>query len=162
MQYHKIVYEIKELLEKNDIQYKFFEHEPVRTSEEALKQYPQFTLSQGAKAIILRVKQKDGERSFIMAVFPGDKRLSDKKMKKILGAKGITFATKEESDKITEGIEFGGVPPFGNLFGLDVYVDKTLLDNDEIIFNCGDRRASIAMKAQDYINLVQPTLESFV
>ena len=123
---------------------------------------PEYKLSQGAKAMIIRVKHKDGERSFAMFVFPGDKKIDGKKAKNIFKAKGITFANKEESDKITDGIEFGGVPPFGNLFGLPVYADKTLLDNKEIIFNCGDSRASIAMNAQDYIDLVQPVLESFI
>jgi prolyl-tRNA editing enzyme YbaK/EbsC (Cys-tRNA(Pro) deacylase) len=158
MQYHKTVSIIRELLDKEQLKYKFFEHEAVRTSEEANKLRPDYKLKQGAKAMIVRIK-KDREKSYAMLVLPGDKRFDNRKAKQALGVKDITFASEEEVTEITRGIKLGGVPPFGNLFKLKVIVDPSLFENEEIIFNCGDKQASIAMKSEDYKKIVKPIVE---
>ncbi len=155
---HPVVGQIKNVLEEKSIEYRFFEHEAVRTSEEAIRERPGYTLNQGAKAIILCAEMPDKERKFFMTVFPAHKRLDNKKTAASIGAKKIRFATAEESSVITRGIEFGGIPPFGTLFGLQVIVDPALFKNEEIIFNCGDRRASIAMRSDDYKKLVEHTM----
>jgi Ala-tRNA(Pro) deacylase len=160
--FHPVVTQIRTLLETEKVPYKFFEHEAVRTSEEAHALRPEYVLSQGAKALIIKCKIPNQDRKFVMCVIPGDARLAGEKVKAIVGAKSITFATKEEADAITNGVEFGGVPPFGNLFGLPVYMDETLGKNEEIIFNCGDRRASIAIAYSDYEKLVQPIRVSII
>ncbi len=154
--YHPVVTKIRSILEERNITYRFFEHEAVRTSEEAHALRPEYKLAQGAKALIIKCKIPNAERKFIMCVIPGDARLDSEKVKALVSAKSITFATKEEADAITGGVEFGGVPPFGNLFGIPVYMDPKLSENEEIIFNCGDRRASIALAFKDYEKLVQP------
>lgn len=160
MEYHAVVQKIKELLEKNNVWFESIEHEPVRTSEEAAKIRPGYSLKQGAKAIIVRVKISGGTNLFTMLVLPGDKRFDNEKVKRFFKAKDIRFATEEEIKQITCGIEPGGVPPFGNLFNLQVVVDPTLTQNEKIVFNAGDRRYSIAMKAKDYMNIVKPAVES--
>lgn len=48
------------------------------------------------------------------------------------------------------------MPPFGSLFGLTVYADPSLFENDKLVFNAGDRRFSAAIKAEDYRTLVNP------
>ena len=161
MAYHKTVEQIKSLLEQNDVWFETFEHAPVRTSEEAAKVRTGYSLRQGAKAIIVRVKGR-GEKYFAMLVMPGDSRFDGNKVKSFLRAKDIRFATEGEEKEITGGIEPGGVPPFGNLFGLRVVVDPGLFKNEKIVFNAGDRSFSIAMKSGDYRNLVKPEVESIV
>lgn len=162
MEYHATVQKIRELLEKNNVWFETFEHEPVRTSEEAAKIRPGYSLKQGAKAIVVRVKISGGANLFSMLVLPGDKRFDNEKVKRFFKAKDIRFATGEEVKQITGGIEPGGVPPFGNLFDLQVVVDPTLSQNEKVVFNAGDRRFSIAMKAKDYINIVKPAIENIV
>jgi Ala-tRNA(Pro) deacylase len=162
-EYHPVVSEIKAVLDAHNCEYKCFEHEPVRTSEEAAATRPEYSISQGAKALIVRVKlkgvPKEEEKKFIQIVVPGDARFNPKKVRSVLNVKDVRFATEEEVGKITNGIMPGGVPPFGNLFGLEVVVEATLLDNnDEIIFNAGDRRFSIAMKTDDYKKIVEPKI----
>jgi Ala-tRNA(Pro) deacylase len=116
---------------------------------------PEFTLHQGAKALIIKAKTESGEK-FIMLVFPADLKFDNKKVKTILGAKNINFATEEEINNLTNGVQVGGVPPFGNLFNTEVFADEQLFDNEEIIFNAGDRSFSITMKSEDYKTLVNP------
>lgn len=156
MELHPSVEKIKHLLSENQIPFNYFEHEAVRTSEEAHAIRPGYLLSQGAKAIIMRVKLRDGTYQFVQCVIPADRKIDGKAVQKILDGKGISFATEEESGKITQGIEFGGIPPFGNLFGLPVYVDPKLFENEEILFNCGDRKATIIMKTKDWEKIVAP------
>lgn len=137
-----------------------FEHEPVRTSDEAAKVRKGYGLRQGAKAIILKIKKQNRQREYVMLVLPGHLRFDSKKTKKVLGARDITFASEEDVLEVTAGVQPGGVPPLGNLFGLKVVVDEGLLKNEKIVFNAGDKRYSIAMKTDDYVSLVNPIVQS--
>lgn len=156
MDVHPVAEKIESILKEKNCWYERFLHEPVRTSEEAAALRPGYTLAQGAKALIVRIKQ-GGIKRFVMLVLPGDRRFDMKKTKEALSAKDIRFATEEEVGKITGGVLPGGVPPWGNLFNLPVYVDAHLFENESIIFNAGDRRVSIAMKSGNYRESVQPT-----
>jgi len=153
--------EIQKLLKENDIQYREFHHKPVRTSQEADDVRPDFTMQQGAKAIIIKARIGKGKK-FVMLVLPGDKRIDSKKTKKMLNCKSFSFASEDEVIEITNGVIPGGVPPFGNLFDLPVYIDPTLSENETIIFNAGDRSVSIAMKYRDYERIVEHQIPDFI
>lgn len=160
--YHRVVSKILSLLEEYHFWYETFEHEPVRTSEEAAKIRSGYSLEQGAKALIVRLKYSKNESKFVMLVLPGDARFDKQKVAEAFKTKDIRFATEAEVSEITSGVELGGVPPFGNLFGLDVIVDPNLLEHEKIIFNAGDRRFSVAMKTEDYVTLVQPKVARII
>jgi prolyl-tRNA editing enzyme YbaK/EbsC (Cys-tRNA(Pro) deacylase) len=155
--YHPVTERIRMLLEREGRPYRTFEHEPVRTSEEAARTRPGFELRQGAKALVVSVRPPGDEKRFMMLVFPADRRFDSKKARASLGLKEIRFATPDEVAELTGGIEVGGVPPFGNLFDLQVAVDPSLYDNEWIVFNAGDRRFSLAMRSADYRELVPAT-----
>jgi Ala-tRNA(Pro) deacylase len=57
--------------------------------------------------------------------------------------------------------ELGAMPPFGNLFGLTVYLDASLVDEKFIGFNGGTHRDLIHMRVGDYLRLVQPLIGEF-
>ena len=151
--YHSTVKHILDILTQHSCWFETFEHEAVRTSEEAAKIRTGYSLSQGAKALIIQAKRSSTDRFFAMIVIPGNRTFDSKLVKKILGVKSIRFATPEEVTEVTNGIQVGGVTPWGSLFKLETYVDATLLKHEAIIFNAGDRRFSIAMKTADYIKL---------
>lgn len=161
MPYHPVTKQIADLLTEHHVPFRTFEHAPVRTSEEAVALRQGFTLHQGAKALIVRARDKNNATFFAMLVFPADLKFDSKKAKAATHAKSISFATEEEVARATGGVQVGGVPPFGNLFGLPVYVDESLFENEEIIFNAGDRSFSIAMKSADYRDLV-PSMTSHI
>ncbi|HVX92587.1 MAG TPA: YbaK/EbsC family protein [Candidatus Dojkabacteria bacterium] len=162
MPYHKLTSEITDLLKKNSVWFETFEHEPVRTSEEASKIRTGYTIHQGAKAMIIRIKISNTEKKFVMLVIPGDMRFDNDIVKELFNAKDIRFATEEEVDHLTNGVLPGGVPPFGNLFGLEVYVDPLLLENEKIVFNAGDRSFSIGMYSRDYQEIVKPNVKKLI
>jgi Ala-tRNA(Pro) deacylase len=53
------------------------------------------------------------------------------------------------------------MPPFGNLFGLPVYVSKTLANSEEIAFNAGNHRELLQMSFADFNQMVKPTIAAF-
>jgi prolyl-tRNA editing enzyme YbaK/EbsC (Cys-tRNA(Pro) deacylase) len=157
MTYHPLVNKIKSLLKKNECWFETFEHQPVETSQQAAEIRTGYSLAQGAKALILKA-----DKDFVMIVVPGDQRFDNQKVQQLLGTNHIRFARPEEIKKITDGVKIGGIPPFGNLFNLDLYVDQQVLGNEKIIFNAGDRKFSIAMKSKDFQHLAKPEMVDII
>ncbi|MEK6812958.1 MAG: YbaK/EbsC family protein, partial [Nanoarchaeota archaeon] len=141
-------------LDHHKITYQYFEHEPTPTSEIAAK-LRGVALETGAKAMIIR-----SEGKFFMLVLPAHKKIDFGKVKTMLNSKSVSFATAEEVQKVTQCIP-GGVPPFGNLFGIPVYMDRELLENTVINFNAGLQTVSIEMKVQDWLKIVNPIKTTF-
>jgi Ala-tRNA(Pro) deacylase len=158
---HQIHKQITDILTKEGCWFEEFEHEPVRTSEEAAAIRSEYTLHQGAKALIIRAKVPGEGKKFIMLVVPGDCKFDAAKVKLAIESKDIRFATEEEVEEVTNGVKPGGVPPFGDLFGLDVISDAVLYDNEKIIFNAG-RTTSIGMLSADYRRIVAPRVKDIV
>ncbi len=148
---HPIVAAIRSLLDEHGITYTFLEHASGKTSEEMCAIRGDFSLSEGAKALIVAL-----DNGFAQIVVPGDKKFSSSKLRKIAETKEVRFATEEELAEITDGVLPGAVPPFGNLFNIPVYADTRIFDNKRIVFNCGERTASIAMNPEDYRTVVRP------
>ena len=149
-----VTQEIRELLDSNGIVYQYFEHAPTPTSKEAAR-VRGTTEEQGAKALVFRSKG-----NFFMFVLPGDRKADFSKMKAILNTRSMSMATHEEVEKVTHCIP-GGVPPFGNLFSIPVFVDRSLLRNDMIAFNAGKQTVSIMLKTEDWLRTVKPIIEEF-
>ncbi len=164
MQYHPITQRIIGLLKQNDVWHETFQHEAVTTSEEAAKVRPEYTLNQGAKAMVVKAEKKNRVVAFMMLVMPANLKLDSKKVKTNLNLRNFRFATEGEISEITKGIQRGGVPPFGNMFAkpIEVYVDPKMFEQNIIIFNAGDRRFSVAMHSKDYKRLVCPVFADIV
>lgn len=160
MEYHPVVKIITDWLQAESVWFETFTHEPVRTSAEASQVRTGYTIDQGAKALIIRVKHPVRGKHFVMVVVPGSQRFDVMKLKTLYGFTDIRFATEAEVSEITGGVLPGGVPPLGSLFNLPVYVEEALLKNEKIIFNAGDRRFSVGMRCEDYVTLVQPRIGS--
>ncbi|HEY1835991.1 MAG TPA: YbaK/EbsC family protein [Candidatus Saccharimonadales bacterium] len=151
---HTIGQKITSLLQSHSCWFETFKHEPVRTSEQAAATRPGYTLAQGAKI------SGEGKR-FIMLVMPANQKFNSAKVKAVARAKDIRFATEDEVATITNGVMPGGVPPFGNMLGLQVICGSSLFKNEKIVFNAA-RDFSIAMRAADYRKLVQPLVTYIV
>ncbi|HEV2339474.1 MAG TPA: YbaK/EbsC family protein [Patescibacteria group bacterium] len=162
MDYHKSVEQIIRLLESHDCWFESFEHEPVVTCKEAVKTRPGYTLEQGVKALIIRAKIPHIGKKFVMIVFPAHQKFDTKKVNRVLNTKDIRFATVDEVLQLTDGVQPGGIPPFGNIFSLEIIADKTLFEQEKIVFNAGDRRFSLAIKSEDYLKTAKPRIENII
>ncbi|PIY59914.1 aspartate--tRNA ligase [Candidatus Woesearchaeota archaeon CG_4_10_14_0_8_um_filter_47_5] len=147
------VYErICEILDKSAVSYKKIEHKPVYTSKEAA-QVRNTKLKQGAKALLLKLYNIDNtDNKYLFFVTSAAYEIDTSKVKTLFKATEVRLATPDEVKEKT-GCDIGSVPPFGNLFGLTVYVDVTLLENKEIAFNAGSHTQSIIMQTADFMKL---------
>jgi len=150
----KVFDQIRELLDSHTIQYKILEHPPVYTSKDAAK-IRGTELTQGAKALIMY-----GDKKPLMLVLPAHLSVDMKKFKMDRRMKDLRMATPQEVKKIT-GVEIGAIPPFGNLFEVEFYVDKKLGENKDISFNAGEHTKSIVMKYIDFERVTKPVILDF-
>ncbi|MDO8556758.1 MAG: YbaK/EbsC family protein [Nanoarchaeota archaeon] len=149
-----VVQNIKDFLQSKQLNFRCFEHEPTPTSEISA-QVRGTPLSQGAKAMVLRSKGK-----FLMAVLQASKKIDLKKLRGIIATDSLSFASPDEVLLVT-GCKVGGVPPFGNLFNIPVYLDKGMLENAVMDFNAGLQTVSMEMQVQDFVVAVQPIVVDF-
>ncbi|MBI4080786.1 MAG: hypothetical protein HY430_03385 [Candidatus Levybacteria bacterium] len=142
---------IRSLLERNNIEYELIEHTPVFTSEQAAA-IRGMSKSQGAKSLLIKAQE-----AFYLMIIPGDRKLDGKKVKTLLGAKEIRFATPQEVVQVMH-CEVGACYPFGNIIHVTMYVDVTLSKNNVISFNPGVHDKSIKMMWKDYQSIIQPQM----
>jgi len=146
---------IIDFLEKNKIKYKKIHHKPTPTSKDSARERGE-DIKIGGKALILKINN-----DFKIFVLSASLKLDSKKVKKYLKAKKIRFATKEELFELTELIP-GAVPPFGKpIIDLDLYIDKSILNNKKIAFNAGSLENSIIMDTKDYIKIAKGEIFKF-
>jgi Ala-tRNA(Pro) deacylase len=143
---------LRAFLDKNGIQYLVISHSLAYTAQgiAALTHIPGQEL---AKTVILLV---DGRLA--MAVVPASFRVDLFKLKKYLGSETVELATESEFRDQFPDCETGAMPPFGNLYGLDVFVDESLEKDKEIAFNAGSHRELVRMSFSDFRRLVKPIL----
>ncbi|MDD9867963.1 MAG: hypothetical protein OXU73_01370 [Candidatus Campbellbacteria bacterium] len=158
--YHSAHNRILSILDESGCLYDRFEHIPVVTSEEAAQVRPnEYSIEDSAKSLIVKARNNDKRTTFfVQLVIPGDDRFKEKRVAKLLGATEVTLASLEELDKLTDGLEPGSIPPFGTLFNIPVYIDTITANRPRIVFNCADRRVSVAVDTSDYLKIVRPNI----
>ncbi|OGU27518.1 MAG: deacylase [Ignavibacteria bacterium GWA2_35_9] len=146
---------LKEFLDENKIKYVSITHSSAYTAQEiaASAHIPGKEL---AKTVILKV---DGK--MIMAVLPASFKVDFNIFKETTGASNIRLADEHEFVDKFPGCEPGAMPPLGNLYGIDVYVAKSLSDDEDIDFNAGTHTELIKMTYKDFKRLVKPKIVEF-
>ena len=109
-----------------------------------------------AKTVIVKI---DGKLA--MAVLPAQYKIHLDLLKQEAEAKRVKLACEDDFRGLFPGCETGAMPPFGNLYGMDVYVENSLLDDVEIAFNAGSHTELIKLLYEDYRKLVQPKIARF-
>jgi Ala-tRNA(Pro) deacylase len=104
-----------------------------------------------AKAVILKV---DGRLA--MAVLPADRMVHLRKVRRATGAGRIELAAEGDFRNRFPGCELGAMPPFGNLYGMEVFVDSHLAEDEEIAFNAGTHTELLRLRYRDFERLAQP------
>lgn len=108
-----------------------------------------------AKTVVLRAG-----KTTLLAVLQASCHVNLKKLEAGVGAP-VQLLDKQECSTLFPDCEAGAIPPFGELYGLPVYMDQALADNPEIIFNAGTRFDAIRMGNADFVRLVKPHICSF-
>ncbi|HTL16594.1 MAG TPA: YbaK/EbsC family protein [Patescibacteria group bacterium] len=146
---------LKEFLDKEKIKYVCITHSAAYTAQEVAAS-AHITGRELAKTVIVEL---DGEMA--MAVLPANRRIVLQDLREVTGSDQVKFASEDQFRAQFPECETGAMPPFGNLYGMDVYLAETLTENDEIAFNAGTHTEVIKMKFQDFERLVQPRVLCF-
>lgn len=107
------------------------------------------------KTLVMRV---DGVPTLI--VIPSSHRLRVEDLRRELDADSVTFVEESEFPQLFPDSEVGAMPPFGNLYGMDVYVADCLDDKAVIYFNAGSHSELIQMNMDDFVRLARPRMIS--
>jgi Ala-tRNA(Pro) deacylase len=93
-----------------------------------------------------------------MAVVPASFKVDLLKLKKYLGADTVEVAAEADFREHFPDCETGAMPPFGNLYGMEVFADSSLAVDKEIAFNAGSHRELVRMAFADFRGLVNPIM----
>ena len=141
---------LKEILDRAKISYEVYNHPRAFTAQE-IAATRHITGRAMAKVVMLNV---DG--SFVMAALASNRMVNFELAEAGLNGTDVSLATEEQFATIFPECEIGAMPPFGNLFGLPVFVDPALERYESIFFNTGNHLQTVRLKYRDFKSLVKP------
>jgi Ala-tRNA(Pro) deacylase len=98
---------------------------------------------------------------FLMAVLPASCRLDLATLQEVTGRAPLELATEDDLAMLFPDCEVGAMTPFGNLYGIQVYVDTCLEREGTIAFQAGNHREIATMSVKDFEELVKPVRADF-
>jgi Ala-tRNA(Pro) deacylase len=149
------VKKLKEFLDNERIKYVSIIHSKAYTAQEVAAS-THITGKELAKTVIVKL---DGEMA--MAVLPANRKIVLQDLREVTGSDQVKFASEEEFKQAFPDCETGAMPPFGNLYGMEVYAAASLGENAAIAFNAGSHTEVIKLAYKDFERLVQPKVVSF-
>jgi Ala-tRNA(Pro) deacylase len=146
---------LKRFLDDNHVKYISIAHSRAYTASEVAysAHVPHKTL---AKTVMVKV---DG--TLAMAVVSADHFVDVDRLKMSLGANQLELARESDFETKFPDCEIGAMPPFGNLYGMPVYISTKLTSVQEIAFNAGSHTEVIKLALADFMRLVTPTTVDF-
>lgn len=146
---------IKEFLNSKKVKYVIMQHSPAYTAQE-IAAAAHISGKELAKTVMIKIEGK-----LAMAVLPASYKISFDQLKAALEVSDVKLAYEQEfMDKFPD-CEVGAMPPFGNLYGFDVYVAESLAEDEEIAFNACSHTELVKMRFDDFEKLVKPVRLKF-
>jgi Ala-tRNA(Pro) deacylase len=141
-------------LKKNKVGYEVLHH-PEAVTAQRIAQAEHVKGRHHAKVVMIK---SDGQH--IMIVLSADHQIDLKKLEKTIG-KTASLETEKEFKSLFPDCAIGAMPPFGNLYGVSTYVDKSLAHEDYIVFEAGTHTDAIKLSYRDYEEIVKPLVADF-
>ena len=142
-------------LDKHQIGYTTIQYPGIITEKE-LEGVSHSFCSRFVKPVMVKA-----DNALVMIIIPSGRTLDLDAVCESLNLGRAELASREEFESLFPGWETDAVPPFGNLAGIPVYIDKDLAADDSIAFNAGDHHKVIMMSFREFSRLVQPEIRSF-
>jgi Ala-tRNA(Pro) deacylase len=146
---------LKEYLDREHVHYDVLPH-PEAFRALAIAHVLHTPEKEMAKVVIVKV-----ENRFVMTVLPAGWIVDLHRLRDVFMTNHVRLATEEEFKDLFPDCELGAMPPFGILYGLSVYVDHSLTEDDQIVFQAGSHSEAIRMRYLDFAALVFPVVEEF-
>ena len=148
------VKKLKEFLDANHVKYVSIIHSKAYTAQEVAAS-AHVSGKTMAKTVIV-----DLDGKLAMAVLPANRKIVLQDLREITGSDQVRFASEEQFKQSFPDCETGAMPPFGNLYRMDVFVAESLAENEEIAFNAGSHIEVIKLPYRDFERLAQPRVVS--
>lgn len=110
-----------------------------------------------AKPIAVR-EERGGH---LMVVLPASCRLDLTALRHAAGRRRLALVPERDMRALFPDCETGAMPPFGNLYGLPVFVDACFQEGGDIVFPAGNHHEVVRMGYAHYVGLVQPVVGEF-
>ena len=146
---------VESILDRSNIHYGVIGHPTAYTAQKTA-QSAHIHGKELLKIVIVNLDDR-----LAMAVVPAPALVDLKRLARLAGAKNANLAAESEFSHLFPDSERGAMPPFGNLYDMPVYVDRSLENNEVVTFNGGSHSKLIQMRYQDFKNFVHPIIESF-
>jgi Ala-tRNA(Pro) deacylase len=141
---------LKDFLDRQHVKYQTIPHTRTYTAQQTA-QSAHIPARHFAKTVMVWI---DGKLA--MAVLPASQKLDLELLKQGANAQEARLALESEFEMRFPGCEAGAMPPFGNLYGLEVFIEKALVADGRIAFNSGSHTELMSMTYRDFDRLVRP------
>ncbi|MBI4469321.1 MAG: YbaK/EbsC family protein [Acidobacteria bacterium] len=146
---------LKEFLDDQGVKYVSLAHSKAYTAQE-IAESAHVPARELAKTVMIKI---DGRMA--MAVLPASFRVDFDRIKESARAERVELAGEQEFRELFPECDVGAMPPFGNLYGLDVFVATPLTEDEVIAFNAGSHTELIKLAYADFARLVSPRVSDF-
>jgi Ala-tRNA(Pro) deacylase len=148
------VKKLQEFLDGQHVKYVTITHSPAYTAQE-IAACAHIRGKDLAKTVMVKA---DGKMA--MAVVPASDKVSLDRLSGAIGVKKLALASEQDFKDRFPDCEIGAMPPFGNLYDMDVCVSESLAEDDEIAFNAGSHTELVKLSYKDFARLVHPKVAS--
>jgi Ala-tRNA(Pro) deacylase len=148
--------QLREFLDSRGVKYVSIRHSPAFTAEE-VAQSAHVSGRDFAKTIVVSI-----EGDMALVVLPANRRIVLADLREMMQAPHARLATEQEFRDLFPDCALGAMPPFGNLYGLPVYVAESLVGEEEIAFNAGTHTEVIKLRYEDFAALAKPVVLDFI
>jgi Ala-tRNA(Pro) deacylase len=148
----KIPKHLIDYLNENKVHYEILHH-PEAVTAQRIAQAEHVKGRYHAKVVMV----KSGEQRLMMVV-PADHQIDLEKVKKVIG-RAASLDKEREFKSLFSDCAIGAMPPFGNIYGLPTYLDRSLAQQDYIVFEAGTHTDAIKMSYRDYEKIAKPQIE---
>ncbi len=146
---------LEKMFREENVKFKVVKHEEA-WSAQRLAGLLHIPGGQLAKVVIVQADDR-----WCMLVLPAPNRLDMPQVKRVLKAKEVRLAKEEEFSSLFPDCDVGAMPPFGNLYGVPVYVDRALTMQSEIAFPAGSHHEVMQVAYADFERTAQPVTGEF-
>jgi Ala-tRNA(Pro) deacylase len=146
---------VREFLQTESVPFEVLPHHNTYTAQH-LAQTLDVPGDNVAKTVLLRV-----DNEFVLAVLPATHQVSLSMAADCLHAKSVELASEDELTVVFPDCELGVAPPFGKQYGVQTIVDRSLTEDEHIVFEGNSHSEAIYLRYQDYAKIEQPRVESF-
>jgi len=155
---HKDTYtRLIELLDQHGAQYRLIDH-PEEGRCEVVSPMRGHDVSHAAKCMIWMVKIGKKTKKFVLAVVPGDMKVSQSAVRGLFGGTYAGLAPDDDAERLAQSVK-GTVLPFRFSEELNLVVDPLLKDHEFIYFNAARLDRSVELRTEDYLRIANPRFE---